>query len=797
MMFADKKRVMLRNIFLILPIICSSIPSVGIAASNNVPRNQLKVFDIKHPRCESQTLVETAKETFTTIANDLPGRTEYNELVKTFHRGSWEKLDQGFEEFSSMFEDSPLREAAAFLRVESLFDRIDDKDSPVLPEAEKALREALLLYPRSKLIPNIQATVGAFWLSNGMYTKSLALFMKAKDENPFHPLSCFFQFGIGENNYLLHEKEAAKKSFSALLQKCNSPRLITGASLRLLEIDSEKKLNDSPKKLEALYDKESNIIRRFYPEALYNLGELKYQKGEYRSARFFFSEYLSHKHTDPDCVPYASKRMADINARLKSPIEETIGLYLQAFDKSPKSDIAKYAYIEGMLLDYPQKSRSEQERRTAVIDEKIASIHDSKVRYLASLNKGFALLESGHLGALEYLSKTAKANPEELKNGDINGFVSSKLTKILKKHVSETFSEENPKESARNDDLFGPFEDVYSVWIKGSAYEKEVKALYVEMLNQRFKELAGKEKWDYAFEILERWKKSPMWDPSDPTSSFKLEVGSLLTSALLKADNEKQQSLFTAIEQSESILTEFVGDDFSNLFVACYLNKKDLEKVSQWLKKGSAQRKTASIANRTSPEIRDFLILKRSEGYFAVKKFALAEEAAKSVKSSKFLEAAIAIRVQSLLAIKQFSNAYKVGISFVSKFPNKESRLRGLESLVSVVSEGKLWDKAEPLMIQARKEKPDPKILAPFVYLNGKVQSEKKNTRKCISLLTEALKLDPEFGGAIESKFRFARCLAIDKKKDLAKKQWQEVVDSKDSFWSPLAKSELNLMEAP
>ncbi|NBX69353.1 MAG: hypothetical protein EBR01_10375, partial [Proteobacteria bacterium] len=130
-------------------------------------------------------------------------------------------------------------------------------------------------------------------------------------------------------------------------------------------------------------------------------------------------------------------------------------------------------------------------------------------------------------------------------------------------------------------------------------------------------------------------------------------------------------------------------------------------------------------------------------------------------------------------------------------FSARDSKVRGLESLLSVVSEGKLWDKVEPLLVQVRKEKPEPKKLAPFLYLNGKVQSERKNTKKCISLLTEALKLDPEFSGAIEGKFRVARCLAVDKKKDLAKKQWQEVIDSKDSFWAPLAKSELNLMEAP
>lgn len=796
-MFAHMSRVMPRKRLLISLIVWISISSVGQAASIDLLRNQLKVFDIKHPRCESQTLIETAKETFTTIANDLPGRSEYNELVKTFHRGQWEKLDQGFEEFSSMFEDSPLREAVAFLRVESLYDRMEDKDSSVLPEAEKALREAVLLYPRSKLIPNIQATVGAFWLRNGLYTKSLAMFIKAKEENPFHPLSCFFQFGIGENNFLLHEREAAKKSFSSLLQKCNSPRLMTGAGLRLIEIDADKKGSDPQKKLESLYDKESNIVRRFYPEAIYNLGEGKYQKGDYRSARFFFTEYLEHKRNDPECVPYAAKRMADISARLKSPIDETIGLYLQASEKSPKSDIAKYAYIEGFLFDYPQKSRSEQERRTTIIDEKITQIHDSKLRYLASLNKGLTLVESGQLGALQYLSRTAKSNPEDIKNPEVSKFVSSKLVGILKQQVAEQLSKENQKESERDEELFTPFEDVYGAWIKGSEYEKEAKSLYIDMLTQRMKELLKSEKWNYAFELLERWRNSALWNPNDPPMNFKLELGKQMALAQTSLSAEQQKLLFKSMEEKETTLSFFLTDEFSPLFVACYLSKKDDEGVSKWLKKGNTNRKPARLAAGIPLEFKDYLLLTKSEGYFSLKKFATAEETAKEIKLPKYLESATLLRIRSLKAIKQYGNAYKIGNSLLPKLANKETKVRMLASLVSVINEGKLWDKADPLLIEARKQKPEPKLLAPFLYLNGKVQSERKNTRKCVALLTEALAADPENSMAIESKFRLAKCLSVEKKKELAKKQWQEVVDSKDSFWAPLAKSELNLMEAP
>lgn len=771
------------------------VVNLGFGTTPKTQRNQLKIFEIKHPKCESQTLVETAKETFTTIANDLPGRNEYNELVKTFHRGQWEKLDRGLEEFENVFEGSPLREAVAFLRVESFYDRIESLESPVVKEAEKALRETLLLYPLSKLVPNIQATVGAFWLRNGQYSKSLALFLKAKEDNPFHPLACFFQFGVGENNFLLHEYEAAKKSFTALTQKCKNPRLMVGASLRLIEIEGDKSSGKSKDKLEALYKKESNIVRRFYPEALYNLGESKYQKGEFKSARFFFNEYLEQKHTDPECVPYAMKRLADVAAKLNLPNEELSGLYLQAYDKNQKTDIGNYAYVEAMLMDYPRKSRPEQERRTAVIDEKLSLIKDPKLRYLGTLKKGLALLEAGELGALDYLAKSAESSVEDLKSPEVSEFMSAKLVKILEKEADFIFAQDTRKEIVKNEELFAPFEQVYLTWIKGTPDEKSARNLYGDMITRRFKDLEDKGKIKLAFEVLANWKQSPVWSSGDPSLTVKNIISSGLASRLMDSKYSQHEELVEEIKRHEEILKDFIMPEFSSIFTAVFLETKDTEGVARWAKKIAESRKIANTQTKIPGEMKEFLALKKGEGYLFLKRFKDCEASVRDIRSARYMEPGLLLRIQSLQAMKLYPMAYKLGFSGLVKLPTSDSKIRVLSSLVSVVSEGKMWDKADSLLSEARKNKPETKVLAPFLYLVGKVQSERKNCKRTIASFNEAIAADSTNSVLNEAKFRMAKCYLKEKKTDQARKQWQEVADSKDTFWGPMAKSELNLME--
>ncbi|MFM8312966.1 MAG: hypothetical protein ACKOA8_01650, partial [Deltaproteobacteria bacterium] len=126
-----------------MSILVSCVVSAAPKEMLSNERIQLSAIEVNHPACQSETLIETGQETFTTIANDLPGRKEYNELIRIFHRGQWDKLEASMELFESEFEDSPLREAVAFLRVQSLFDRLENSNSPKIKEAEKSLRETL------------------------------------------------------------------------------------------------------------------------------------------------------------------------------------------------------------------------------------------------------------------------------------------------------------------------------------------------------------------------------------------------------------------------------------------------------------------------------------------------------------------------------------------------------------------------------------------------------------------------------------------------------------------------------
>lgn len=288
-----------------------------------------------------------------------------------------------------------------------------------------------------------------------------------------------------------------------------------------------------------------------------------------------------------------------------------------------------------------------------------------------------------------------------------------------------------------------------------------------------------------------------MWGENDPPQSFKMEMGNQLASGLMNSEATKQEELYKTIKDNEEALAPFINEDFYPVFVATYLNIKDKEGVNRWLKKQKPFRKLATSKSNLPQEVRDFLSLKKGEGFMSLKKYKEGEEVLKEVKTSRYLEPALLLRISSMQAMKQYSQAYKAGNALLQRLSSKESKVRVLASLVPVINEGKVWEKAEPLLAEARKQKAEGKALAPFLFLVGKVQSEKKNCKRSVAAFTEAIAIETENPMINEAKFRLAKCYLKEKKKELAKKQWQEVVDSKDPFWSPMAKSELNLMEAP
>jgi tetratricopeptide (TPR) repeat protein len=249
--------------------------------------------------------------------------------------------------------------------------------------------------------------------------------------------------------------------------------------------------------------------------------------------------------------------------------------------------------------------------------------------------------------------------------------------------------------------------------------------------------------------------------------------------------------------KNETVLSNFWGPQFNPLFVSSHLNDNNLAEVEKWLNKKGSTREPAHSKAELSREAQDFLELKKVDGLMALKKFAESEQVLKGIESKRYTDVALQLRLDSMRPQKKFSEIIKFGLGAVKTVTNPEVRKRLLSSLVVPATEGKLWKDSESLLKQAKLEKLEGKDLAPFLYLAGKSSAEQKNCKKSISYYSEAIVADPEHLASKEAKFRLGKCYLKSKKKDLAKKQWQEVVDSKDPFWGPLAKSEINLIGGP
>src|SRR5262249_50892836 len=134
----------------------------------------LKELNIDQSFCQGTIGLDVSNQYFVEIANDLPGRSEYNELIDAYHRKEWSKLEFGIANFRKLYESSPLIEAVAFLEVQAQFDQIDSGQTKI-ENVEKAMREVLLLYPKSQLAPVITAGAASYWMRTGLATKALAM----------------------------------------------------------------------------------------------------------------------------------------------------------------------------------------------------------------------------------------------------------------------------------------------------------------------------------------------------------------------------------------------------------------------------------------------------------------------------------------------------------------------------------------------------------------------------------------------------------------------------------------------
>ncbi len=755
----------------------------------------LSELDIPNPYCEGRTNLDVASEYFVEIANEVPGREEYNKIIKLYRRKDWARLDEAVETFRQVFETSPLMEALTFLNVQSHFERVDEVDSPAGREAEKLLREAFILYPKSTLGPVMTGSVASFWMKKGLNQKSLAMYTAARQDYPFHALNCVFLLGIGENNFVLHDWDAATKTFKEIEQKCDNARVNVGAKIRLADMELKANSKVAQAAYEKLYQDNGQIIDWFYPMTLYNLGEMKYRAKIYKSAKFYFNEFIRHKAKEDVCYAYALKRTADIAFRTGAKKQDVVGAYLAVHDQLPLSDLGRFSYIHALLLEINSVAPAERERRLKIIEEESEKIKVKEVKSLAYLEKGLAILDGGERSALNYLVKLNTDTSFSLEKGEIAPFVRDRLLNILEKEAEGAASKETTRAERKDKRIFEPIEAAYPVWLKGTQYDERAKNLYIRMIIRRFKESLASGDMKAALEKLYRWQKSELWPKKGVAKGDRLAVGKALTRYYYELEGDERTKVSKEFEKQSALLGQFLEPEFRLLGVAVALETGNESNLEYLLNKENNKREISSLDSSMPKDLQSYLWIQKGLGLQQMKKYKEAEKAFLQVKDSEQMSEALRDRLNLADEAKEYSKVIQLGLQVLPKLEESE-KLECLEKMAGAIQAAKLWNKGSELLQSAVKAKISPKDLAKFHFLAGRSNYELTHWKASIKEYEEGIKLNPADTAKIEAQYRLGKSYLKEKRKAEAKKSLEEVVAAKDSFWSPLAQNELYLLES-
>jgi len=753
----------------------------------------LRTIDPPAANCESAPTFETAGEYFVAVGNDLPGVREYNALITAYEAREWPKLEAGISDFRRSFESSPLQEAVTFLSVQMGFDRaLETREDAT--EIEQQLREALLLYPNSNFVPVITATVANYWLQKGNYDKSLSLYQTARQDFPFHALNCVFQAGASESQFMLHDFTGATSSFRQLLQKCKNERLRTGAELRLIEMMPDDKKGSKLKAYEKIYSAKTALLSRYFPWTLFNVGELKYRQGQFKSAQFYFNDYLSGANKKASCVPAARKRLADIAFRNGRPVDEVKGLYLVAKDSGPETEAGLYSNIQSMLLDMSQVEPVERKRRLMIIDEQIERLGDGRLRSSAYLQKGIILLGTGEEAALNYLLRLNEKSQFNLEKGPVAQFVRERMLKLLEQKVRTVMPEkgEKSKEGIKQEmEMIETVEKAHALWLAGSPFEEKGRKLYGDLVVHTFESALSQEHPDEGIEVLRRWKDSPLWTPKYLNSKTRTQIVTALLRSLMKSSSPSTLAMLY-LKEEESI-KPFIDSSMLGFWIATALEAGDQNRVRDLAQKRAKIPGARNIPAGVPDEVRDYLALVSGEAWTQIKRFGDAERELAHIKYPALVDRALQVRLSLYQEKKNWGKAYETALSMLNR-AKEEERGDYLQQLYDIAHKGRLWKKAGDLYVRAEKMGLEGKSLAPYLFFRGRAFSESNSCKQAIKDFEMGLSLDPSSSEAPEARFRLGKCLAKLNRSAQARRIWEELARLNDSFWSPLAQNELKIM---
>ncbi len=771
--------------------VCGLLCAASTTALADTPlRHILRTVETAQPACVVPSRLQVAAEYFVPVGNDLPGVKDYNRLVEVYQKKDWSTLEAELKRFRRNFETSALQEAAAFLQVESAMEQATDSGS--IKSAERLMRETLLLYPKSELGPVVAATLADHWLSAGNYERSLSLYKSAREEYPLHELSCVFEMGVAESEFLLHEMDESAAGFNQVLQKCKNSRLRTGAEIRLADIAASKPGANSEKEYNKIYSSYFPVVEKQYPSVFYSLGEANYQAKQYEKARYYYSEYLKAKAASPQCLPFVQKRLADVEFRTGADIEKVVGDYLAIHENYPTSSAGIFSKIHAFLIDLPSVSEVEKERRLKLIDEDIDSIDDESMRSAAYLEKGLVLLDDGQESSLDYLVRLNERAPFPIKEGPMAAFIRERLIKLLKDRASATSDQKVlNREAASDSRTLENFKKLDELWLKGSRFEPKGHELYANWFTHHFQSLMEAGELSKGLALMDAWKQEKMLPSTGADPKMRTGVTVALVDALAKAEDPTAVAI--SYLEKEQLLVDFVDPTVSGFWVAVSYQAGDQDKVKELLSGHHSSRTPLAVTAGFPAQARDYLWLTSGKALLDQKRYAEADQALIKVHEPEYAPVALKARLKLYQDQKQYSKAYEIASDLYDR-SSKEDKVKTLSELYQIAVEGKTWGHSSDLLNKSLKLGLSGKDLAPFRYFSGRASYELSQWQQASQELENALVLDGTSEESAGARYRLGKCLIHLHRKEQARKIWQDLANGNDPFWSPLAQNEIKIM---
>lgn len=731
-------------------------------------RPPLTFHKMDQPYCPWQLNLDVGRDQFVEAANKLPGRGDYNGIIRSYRAARYEDVEDRIRLFRQVYETSPFNEALDFLEVQMGFEQAEGYDDPKAVAAERKLRNVAILYPKSDFLAPVSGNMASYWLKSGRFQRSLALYQKLGRTYSGKQYQCVFQAGVAESHFQLNQWGEAKAQYEQVLLTCKNRRLFVGGLLRLGDLKRSSSLRESEEFYKQARKDGIPLIDRHYQESLYNMGEVAYRRGRYASAGHFFTQFLKVIHERSPCIPGALKRKADSAVAAGEKVSKVLGLYLGVKDKVPDSDVGRSSYLHALLLTLLDKNEIERQRRFRIIKEELPKIKDRDWYHRIESELNLVELALGNLETLDNLERLSRPKDSYLRAKKFQDYIADQAGKVvasggLRLRRSDT------KEPL---DYLKSIESIFNRWASKGKYGVRAGDKYAEIVLEEARRSLALAKPKRALSFLKYWAASPMWKIRSirPPERRGLVEASLRPFFDTEGKPVAKLQDVTDFEAVEKDLEKFMGRYHSYLDFVLAARTQDPNALK-------SIEVSPSRFKRLPKELKNFVLLDVGRAL---------REQGKSSEAAKVLSEAMdgpyrAETERQLVGALQEAGEYASLLSFAKKRLSQSSG----EYLVSAAGwalAGKLWGETGFFEQYAKRDSAAPEVLR-FV---GRASFEKD---KCEEAIAYYKRMGKDL--ITEDQYRLGKCLVrLDRGKE-AREALRPILRSKDKAWRELARIQI------